>query len=375
MAQSPQDKIKVLFFAANPSGTNLLALDEEAREIEAKVRASEHRDALELITKWATRPDDLLQFTNQHLPTIVHFSGHGSTAGEIFVLDKNRQPKPVEAEALAALFWALKGKIRVVFLNACWTQPQAEAIVQVIDCAIGMSRAVGDQAAITFAASFYRALGFGVSVQNAFDQAKAALMLESIPEAGTPQLLTRRGADPSKIILVNPGRDDVSRPGIPAGDGSSRQSGARMEVFYSYSHRDERLREQLENHLAALKREGVITGWHDRKIRAGTEWQGQIDEHLNTASVILLLVSSNFLGSDYCYDVELRRALERHAAGEARVIPIILRPVDWHGTAFARLQALPKDGKPVTKWSNRDEAFLDVAQGIRRAVKELRNPS
>lgn len=203
MSSPVREKAKVLLFAANPDGTFPLALDEESREIEAKIRASEHRDTLELLTKWAVRPDDLIQFLSQHKPHVVHFSGHGSKASEIILLDKNRLPKPVDKEALAALFQALKGQIRIVFLNACYTQPQAEAIVREIDCAVGMSRAVGDTAAIVFAASFYRALGFGASVKNAFEQAKVALMLEGIPEEGTPQLLCKTGVDPDQVI-VNP---------------------------------------------------------------------------------------------------------------------------------------------------------------------------
>jgi hypothetical protein len=204
MPKPPQEKAKVLFFAANPTGTKPLALDEESREIKAKIRAADYRDALELITEWAVRPDDLLQFLNQHKPHVVHFSGHGSADAEIILQDDGRQPEPVSQETLEALFKALKGQIRVVFLNACFTLPQAKAIVREIDCAIGMSRAVGDQAAITFAASFYRALGFGASVQNAFDQAKVALKLKRIPEEGTPQLIVKSGVDADKVFVVNP---------------------------------------------------------------------------------------------------------------------------------------------------------------------------
>ena len=144
-----------------------------------------------------------------------------------------------------------------------------------------------------------------------------------------------------------------------------------IEIFYSYSHEDEELRDKLEKHLGILKRQGVITGWHDRKIGAGREWKGAIDENLNTAQVILLLISADFLASDYCYDVELKYAMERHGSGEARVIPVILRAVDWRGAPFNCLQALPRDAKPVASWSNLDEAFSDVAQGIRRVVEEL----
>jgi hypothetical protein len=145
-----------------------------------------------------------------------------------------------------------------------------------------------------------------------------------------------------------------------------------VELFYSYSHKDERLRERLQTHLSLLKRQGILAEWHDRKIAAGSEWAGQIDEHLNTARVILLLISPDFLASDYCYDLEMTRALERHDAGEARVIPIILRPVDWQGAPFARLQALPKDARPVTQWPSQDAAFTNVAAGIRAVVETLR---
>ena len=142
-------------------------------------------------------------------------------------------------------------------------------------------------------------------------------------------------------------------------------------VFYSYSHKDERFRAKLEEHLSLLQRQGIIAGWHDRKIGAGQEWKGAIDKNLEEAHVVLLLVSASFLASVYCWDVETRRAVERHERGESWVIPVILRPCDWHGAPFAKLQALPKDAKPVTSWANRDEAWTDVARGIRRAVEAM----
>jgi len=144
-----------------------------------------------------------------------------------------------------------------------------------------------------------------------------------------------------------------------------------IDVFFSYSHRDAELRDELAKHLHLLQRQGVIRAWHDRQIGAGTAWRSAIDAHLQTARIILLLVSADFLASDYCFDVEMQRALARHEAGEARVIPVILRAVDWQGAPFAKLQALPTDGKPVMSWANRDEAFLNVAQGIRGAVEEI----
>jgi hypothetical protein len=147
--------------------------------------------------------------------------------------------------------------------------------------------------------------------------------------------------------------------------------GRMSTLFFSYSHQDEKLRDQLEVHLAGLKRQGVISTWHDRRISAGTELGNAIDQNLNEADVILLLISPDFINSDYCYEREMLRAMERHDRLEARVIPIILRPCDWHGLSFGKLLAAPKDGKPVTKWADQDDAFLDIATAIKDALKEF----
>ena len=144
-----------------------------------------------------------------------------------------------------------------------------------------------------------------------------------------------------------------------------------IEVFFSYAHADEALRNELAKHLSVLEHQKIIAGWHDRQIPAGSEWASAIDTHLHTAQIILLLVSADFLVSTYCYDLEMQHAMARHAAGDARVIPIILRPVDWHSAPFGALQALPKDGRPVTEWPNRDTAFLDITRGIRAVAEEL----
>lgn len=151
---------------------------------------------------------------------------------------------------------------------------------------------------------------------------------------------------------------------------SSKPTNA-IEVFFSYSHKDEELRDELSKHLAMLKRQRVITAWHDRRIGAGKEWENEINEHLDSADIILLLISSDFLASDYCYDVEVKTAMGRHDDGEARVIPVILRSVDWKGAPFGKLQPLPTDARPVTEWPNRDKAFENIAQGIRVEAEEL----
>jgi TIR domain len=142
-------------------------------------------------------------------------------------------------------------------------------------------------------------------------------------------------------------------------------------LFFSYSHADESLRDQLETHLSALRRQGIISSWHDRRIATGTEIGPAIDSHIDTADIILLLISPDFIASDYCYEREMKRALERHETRRARVIPVILRPCDWHDLPFGKLLATPTDGRPVTMWPNSDQAFLEVVKAIKHSLAEL----
>ncbi|MFL6209294.1 MAG: COR domain-containing protein [Pyrinomonadaceae bacterium] len=148
-------------------------------------------------------------------------------------------------------------------------------------------------------------------------------------------------------------------------------------LFYSYSHKDEGLRNELETHLKLLQRQGLIEPWHDRKIEAGNDWKQKIDENLERADIILLLVSADFIASDYCYAIELQRALERQASDEATVIPVILRDVDLQGAPFAGLQYLPTAGKAITTWPDKDTAWRNVAEGIRKVAwqKQRLDPS
>ncbi len=140
-----------------------------------------------------------------------------------------------------------------------------------------------------------------------------------------------------------------------------------VTLFLSYSHKDEQLRQTLEAHLSVLRSEGLISPWHDRQIAPGAEWAYEIDTYLETASIILLLVSPDFLASDYCA-IETQRALERRRHGAARVIPIILRPCDWRYTPLKDLQCLPRDGKPVTRWQDQDEVFNTITQSLREVI-------
>jgi internalin A len=148
-----------------------------------------------------------------------------------------------------------------------------------------------------------------------------------------------------------------------------------LRLFYSYSHKDENLRNELETHLKLLQRRGLIETWQDRNIEAGDKWERKIDENLERADIILLLVSADFIASDYIYGQEMEWALEREKNGEARVIPVIVRDVNLKDAPFAGLQYLPKDGLAVTEWKSKDSAWRNVSEGIERVVEELRKKS
>jgi type III secretion system-like peptide-binding chaperone/TIR domain-containing protein len=146
---------------------------------------------------------------------------------------------------------------------------------------------------------------------------------------------------------------------------------APLRLFYSYSHRDERMLERLQKHLSMLRRRGLITEWSDRAIEAGSEWRAEIARELDAANVILLLVSADFLASDFCWEEEMKVAVERADRGDAKVIAVMLRPVDgWDDTPFAKLQVVPKDGRPITRWADTELAFSDAAGKIRTAVQD-----
>lgn len=202
--QSIPENITVLFMASNPIDQPALRLDEEAREINEMIRKSEHRDSVSFVTRWAVRPLDVLQAINETNPTTIHFSGHGSDCDEIVLQNKNGNTKLVSKEAIVQTIMTCSDNIRLVFFNTCFSYEQARAVVEHVDSAIGMNTSIGDDAARLFAAQFYSSLGFGLSIQKSFDQAKAALMLEGIAEENIPVLYVKDGLDANEIIIVRP---------------------------------------------------------------------------------------------------------------------------------------------------------------------------
>ncbi|WP_040957292.1 MULTISPECIES: CHAT domain-containing protein [Planktothrix] len=182
---------KILILLANPSDTSQLRLNQEVSEIQKTLRQSNHRDEFEIIPVGAVQVDDLQQTLYDYNPTIVHFSGHGAGKDGLVLEDSSGRSVLVSEDALARLFKAFQTQIECVILNACYSEIQANAIHQHIDCVVGMNQAIGDQAAIKFAVGFYRALGAGEPYENCFESGRTLIDLNGIPEVDKPQIKYR----------------------------------------------------------------------------------------------------------------------------------------------------------------------------------------
>lgn len=200
--KQPVDKLTILFLAANAVQTAPLALDKEMREISDMLRKSDCRDCIECFSRWAVRPLDILQAINELQPEIIHFSGHGTATGELLLEGEGGKPKIVSKEAIIGAITAASEKVRLVFFNACFSQIQAQAIVRQIEAAIGMCIEITDECALIFAAQFYSAIGFGKNLDRAFEQARAAVLLEGLKEENIPVLYVKEGLVAKDIFLV-----------------------------------------------------------------------------------------------------------------------------------------------------------------------------
>lgn len=201
LEKNNDSKIKILFLAANPTDTTKLKLDEELRAIDLALRQTDFRDKFEIKQHWAVRVADLQGCLLRHKPDIVHFCGHGSINSEVILKDSFGRSHPVSTHALSKLFSMLKDNIRCVLLNACYTEKQAQAIAEHIDCVIGMSKAIGDLSAISFATAFYQAIGYGKDIKTAFDLGCMQIDLENLGEPETPKLLAFK-CNPKQILFV-----------------------------------------------------------------------------------------------------------------------------------------------------------------------------
>lgn len=290
---------------------------------------------------------------------ILFFAGHSNTEGENGRIYINDTESLTISELKYALRRAISSGLQLALFNSCDGLGLAQELADLdIPQIIVMREPVADRVAQEFLKYFLRAFSEGQPFYLAVREARERLQgLENhFPCASWLPVIYQHPT------VMPPTWKEL------CGIDSSPQS---IELFFSYADEDEDLLNEIEKQLSSLKKQGKINPWSVRKLTPGAELETQVAQHLNSARIIILLISQYFLASDECYSIQLTRAMERYAKGEAIVIPIILRPVDWRNEAFGRLKPLPEKGKPVTSWANRDEAFENIARGIRAVVESV----
>lgn len=321
------ETIKILFFAAVPMGSRELMIGQEVQAITDKIDDAAYYDSIDLVPALAAKPDDLIKTLNKHKPRIVHFSAHGMPTGEILLLDPLGFSKPVSPSAIQALLKTLKDNIRIVILNACYSKLQAQAIVKVIDCVIGIGNAISNQAAILFAASFYRAVVSGRSVKEAYEQGRAKLMLEGIAEEHFPELLVKEGVDPAEVFFLDKNWGQVSTLDISTGSKESNGKKIPQLNYFKLLPKDTIINKESGEDYEAVLEEikkwvngGHIKKWlsyhpniDDNVIKSMVKQaifdayhQGESDQEVNR--IILLeakgLVGKKFTGADLDHELE-----------------------------------------------------------------------
>ncbi len=355
----------VLFVASNATAIKFDFAEELARLEAARQRAD---GSFSLVARWSVSSDDLQKLLAGQRADVVHLLSPGVHPDNgALMLDRGGQVEFVSPVKFAEIFDLPQATApSLVVLNTCRSLKHAEAIVPHVGSVVGMKDLIYDTAAIEFATEFYESLAFGSSVAEAFEQGRQALAQKAPDQMDQPVLLAGT-ADPSNITIA-PLKSKLPSSGSGFPTTPNRRP---AKLFCSYSHVDERFRSELEKHLALLSHQDAIHVWHDRRIEPGANWQKEIDDNLEKTDIVLLLVSADFMASQYCFGIEMKRALDRQGIGSARVIPILIRKCDLQGAPFAGLQWLPTGSKPVKNWSDRDAAWTDVAMGIRRVVASL----
>jgi AAA-like domain/TIR domain/CHAT domain len=285
---------KILILSANPKNTNQLCLDQEVREIQAALKECRNRDKFEIMTHWAVRVDDLQPILLDHTPDIVHFAGHGGGSQGLALENEVGQVQLVSSTALAGLFKLFKEDVECVFLNACYSEEQAKAIYQHINCVIGMNQAIGDVAAIKFAKGFYRALGTDRTYKEAFEFGCNAIDLQSIPESSTPMIKQRK---PTQARRKQVQSDQVKAV-------SPTTNTTRVFISYRSQSPDRELAQQFFQALTTAGHEAFMAG---ESIRLGETWTVRIDTELEQSDYFLLLLSEQSAVSEMVTE-EVRRA-------------------------------------------------------------------
>ncbi len=365
---------KVLFIASNPTEMTF-GFAEELHRIEDARRA--YPGSYTVQARWSVSQAGLKEFVARARADVVHVLSPtvDPVRNEIILSDASGKPEYVGVKAFAAAFAGRANATKLVVINTCHSRPLAEALGGHVGCTISMDGVIEDHAAVEFSDAMYRALAAGSSVAEAFDLGRDAVKATVPEQYDVPMLLAGRD-DPNDLRIARSA--PAASAQITGQEATPPESKRRsVKLFCSYSHKDSRYREELDAHLANLRAQGVVI-WHDRLIKPGADWAHEIDDNLDQADLVVLLVSADFMASQYCMGVEFEHALARHDGPESTdVVAVLIRECDLEGAPFKHLQMLPTSDegrlKPVKQWSDRDSAWTDVVAGIRN-VMDLHAP-
>lgn len=350
-------KIDLLYLAATPMRQSQLNTGRESR-FKDLIKYFDEEKRFQLHEQHGITREQFQHFVLHTRPHIVHYGGHGDKEG--IALEDGSLKAPVLARILK-----LAPNTQCVVLNACNSLPIALEIAKFVPYVIATRFKIADDTAIEFARGFYQALASGYSVEAAFEAGVLAVQGKDLPN---PEVLVLvKGVKPTNHIpvlapLPVPATAAVvAAPTVP----STIQTNMAKKAFFSYSQHDRAYLDAFLKHLSSLRRSGKIQAWDDNNLKGGEEWDAAIKQNLATADLILLLLSPDFLNTDYIWDVEIKTAMERHERGEAIVVPIVLRPCDWKDLVFGKLNALPSKGTPISSYTDQDTAWLEVVNRIK----------
>lgn len=368
----------MLLLASDPhESASKLWIDDEARMLTTAIRNARDRDSIEVHSERAAKIGDLQRVLLTLRPTIVHFVGHRDRFSGIYLTDDAGNPHAVGPDILQRTFSVVSEVVRLVVLNVGETMPTAEALSTVIDYVIGMDAEISEPAAVMFAKTLYQSLASGMSVKQAFELGVGYLRMGIEREHRTPKLLIRKGVNPDSLLTsatVSLAVDPSAWRWLadPRAPSPEQTKGIRTAVFISYSHNDYKWLERLQIHLRPLERDHDLEVWDDTKIRPGEDWRTEIRNAIGTAKVAILLVSADFLASDFIAKNELPPLLKAAEEDGALILPVIVSPCRFVKTQnLSGFQAVNDPDRPLSemKVTNRERVFTKVADEVARAFE------
>lgn len=313
----------ILFMAINPKNTQRLRLDEEVKRV--KTALERGRQTFSFVVETAVTDEDLRRSMLRYNPSVVHLSGHGlqgNDGGGFKFEDVQGMVHVIRADALADLFKLCQEHVQCVVLNACYSESIAEAIGEHIPYVIGMSESIGDEASLNFSSGFYDALAHGRTFAEAFNFGRNAIDLKSIPETMVPILKKKGGSDSRK----NPSTTDEPAPAQSPFPKSHDRGSKKNNVVVSYCDADRTWAERIKNCLVPLERQGLLTVWDESKIIPGTAWKEEMARAISGARVAVVVLSPDYLASDFVHDEEMPLLLATAAKHGTLVVSVVVRP-------------------------------------------------